>query len=41
MIPAIDILLTLVWFAALCASVERRPVGRVVVVDGVAQVWKD
>ena len=34
MIPAIDILLTVIWFAALCASVERRPVGRYIVVDG-------
>ena len=41
MIPAIDILLTVIWFAALCASVERRPVGRVVVVDGVEVLWKD
>jgi hypothetical protein len=41
MIPALDILLALVWFAALCSSVERRPAGRVVIVDGVAREWKD
>jgi hypothetical protein len=34
MIPALDILLALVWFAALCSSVERRPAGRYVTIDG-------